>query len=176
MVSPLQNAIDFLVDFGFFDVILPFILVFTIMFAILEKTKIFGAETDRTKNVNAMVSFVVAFFVVATPKIVKSIQISLPQVALILIVLVSFMLLAGSFFSSKEEFSFEKSGWKIFLTFVVFLGIVAIFLNSVAWLDPILRYIAEKWRDTFIVSLIFLGLVIAVIFFVVGKDKNKGGS
>ena len=151
MVSPLQNALDFLVAFGFFDVILPFIFVFTIMFAILEKTKIFGKDEVKSKNINAMIALVTAFFVI-----------------------VAFLMLAGSFMAD-EEFSFKDSGWRVFLTLVVFFGIVAIFLNSVDWLEPIIRYITEKWTDTFIVSLIFLGLIIGIIFFVVGSGKNKGG-
>lgn len=177
MVSPLQNALDFLVDFGFFDIILPFLLVFTIVFAILEKTKIFGKETDRNKNINAMVAFVIAFFVIATPQIVTSIQVSIPQVALVLVVLVSFMMLAGSFISGEKEFSFQdRTGWKIFLTLTVFFGIVAIFLNSLDWLDPVLRYIIERWTDTLIVSILFLGIIIGVIFFVVGSGDKKGGN
>nr|MBI4156722.1 hypothetical protein [Candidatus Woesearchaeota archaeon] len=174
MVSPLQNALDFLVAFGFFDVILPFIFVFTIMFAILEKTKIFGKDEVKSKNINAMIALVTAFFVIVTPKVVKSIQVSLPQVALVLVVIVAFLMLAGSFMAD-EEFSFKDSGWRVFLTLVVFFGIVAIFLNSVDWLEPIIKYITEKWTDTFIVSLIFLGLIIGIIFFVVGSGKNKGG-
>ena len=70
MASTLNNAIQFFRDFGLFDVVLPFLLVFTIMFAILEKTKILGTEDKEghvsKKNLNSMVSFVVAMLVVTT--------------------------------------------------------------------------------------------------------------
>ena len=46
-MTALGSAIDFLKDFGFFDVILPFLLVFSILFGILEKTKVFGVEDCR---------------------------------------------------------------------------------------------------------------------------------
>ena len=81
MVSPLGKAVEFLRDFGLFDVILPFLLVFTITFAVLEKTKILGTikihGTDEympNKNLNSMVSFVVALLVVATANIVRAIN------------------------------------------------------------------------------------------------------
>ena len=79
----LGEAIDLLQDFGFFDVVLPFLLVFTIVFGILEKTKIFGTEKFKgndipKKNLNAMVAFSIAFFVVAAKEIVASLQESLP--------------------------------------------------------------------------------------------------
>ena len=44
MVTPLNNAIEFLREFGFFNVVLPFLLVFTVVFGILEKTRLFGTE------------------------------------------------------------------------------------------------------------------------------------
>ena len=159
MASPLENAVQFLIDFGFFDVILPFLLVFTIIFAVLEKTRILGAEGDKEKaktNINSLVAFTIALFVVATKEIVRAIQVSLPQVALILIILISFLLLAGSFM--KDKFSLEERGfWKHFLTITSFLAIITIFLNAFGWLNPVLDYIRDKWQDTFVVSIIFLG-------------------
>src|SRR3989344_2060049 len=61
----LGDAVKLLQDFGFFDVILPFLLVFTVVFGILEKTKIFGTEGEKghpKKNIDAMVAFVIAIF------------------------------------------------------------------------------------------------------------------
>jgi hypothetical protein len=174
MASPLANSIQFLIDFGFFDVILPFILVFTISFAIFEKTKVFGTKDEQMKrNINAMVSFVIALVVVATPKIIGVIQVSLPQVALFLIVIIAFMMLAGSFMSGDKEFSFKDTGWGGFLTFVVFFGVLAIFLNALDWLEGIIDYVKFYWTDTLIVSLIFLAIVVGVIMYVV-KDPKKG--
>ena len=39
--SGFRGVIDFLGKLGVYDVILPFLLIFTIVFAILEKTKIY---------------------------------------------------------------------------------------------------------------------------------------
>lgn len=181
MVSPLGNAIQFLENFGFFDVLLPFLLVFTVVFGILEKTRIFGSEKDKDgmehpkQNINSMIAFVIGLFVVVTPKLVRGIQVSLPQIAFILIALVSFMLLAGSIVSSGE-FSFEKrTGWRVTLTLLLFISILAIFLNAVDWLDPVLDYIADRWKDTFIVSIVFLGIIIGTIFYVVRSPVKKEG-
>ena len=175
MASPLENAVQFLIDFGFFDVILPFLLVFTIIFAVLEKTRILGAEGDKEKaktNINSLVAFTIALFVVATKEIVRAIQVSLPQVALILIILISFLLLAGSFM--KDKFSLEERGfWKHFLTITSFLAIITIFLNAFGWLNPVLDYIRDKWQDTFVVSIIFLGVVIGAIYFVMSGKKKE---
>ena len=76
MPSPLEIAVNFLKDFGFFDVVLPFLLVFTIVFAVLEKTLILGKEENNKpkKNIDAMVAFSIALFVVAASNIVDVLQ------------------------------------------------------------------------------------------------------
>ena len=42
--SVFRDVIDFFFQLGIYDVILPFLLIFTIVFAILEKTRVFGTE------------------------------------------------------------------------------------------------------------------------------------
>ncbi|MBI5073475.1 hypothetical protein HZA99_06685, partial [Candidatus Woesearchaeota archaeon] len=48
-------------SYGLTDALLPFLLIFTILFAMLQKTKILGAGK---KNFNVMVSFIIAAMVV----------------------------------------------------------------------------------------------------------------
>jgi len=176
MASALGNAVEFLKEFGFFDVILPFLLVFTVVFGILEKTRIFGTEKLKgedypKKNLNSMVAFVIAFFVVATKEVVTSLQVSLPQVALVLIILLSFLMLAGSFMGDKT-FSFENSKWAVFLTLVSFLAVLLIFLNSFGWLDPIMAYIGAN-PGTVAVPTVLVGVVIGTIVYVVGGTPKE---
>lgn len=176
MPTVLGSAIEFLQEFGFFDVILPFLLVFTIVFGILEKTKIFGVEKvgDKEypkKGINSMIAFVIAFFVIAAREVVASIQVSLPQVVLVLIVLVSFMLLAGSFMSDKQ-FSFENSKWAIFLTLVIFISVLLIFINSFGWLSPVTSFFAGN--TALLAPIAFLVILVGAVLYVVG-GKPKGG-
>ena len=61
----LGGTIDFLGRLGVYDVLLPFLLVFTLVFAFLEKTKVLGVEivkdkagnehTYTRKNLNAII-------------------------------------------------------------------------------------------------------------------------
>ncbi len=179
-MTALGSAIDFLRDFGFFDVILPFLLVFSILFGILEKTKVFGVEEIdgkkyARKNINSMVAFVIAFFVIATKEIVTALQVSLPKVALVLTIVVCFMLLAGSFMA-EGEFSFEKNKfWKGFLTLVMFLAVIAIFLDAFGWLDSIIDYVLSENSSIVIPLVIFAGMI-GTVFYIIGgspKSANK---
>jgi hypothetical protein len=89
VTTPLGNAINFLKELGFFDVVLPFLLVFTIVFAILEKTRILGTMkvSDGTdvanKNLNSVVAFVIGLLVNFSPSTVLVILIVLAVVLII---------------------------------------------------------------------------------------------
>ena len=127
--SALGVTIEFFKRFGIFDVVLPFWLVFTVVFAILQKSQILG---ENKKNLDATVAFVVAMLVVAATKIVKVINTALPQVTLLVVVALSFLLMIG-IFMKPDNTLYEKLSqkWMTFLMIIMFIGVVAIFLNSI---------------------------------------------
>jgi|GEM_PF-517483 len=66
----LSEVIQLWKDYGVFEFYLPFVLMFTIFYGLLNKSKIFGdPKTERqATNINVVVSFVAALFVmVYTP-------------------------------------------------------------------------------------------------------------
>lgn len=178
--TPLGNAIDFLNRFGFYDVVLPFLIIFTLVFAILEKTKILGMDEKTKKpkqNINAMVAFTVALFFIAIPKVVSALKLSLPYVAILLVVIMAYLMLVGAYASGDKEFNFENSRfWKGFLGILVFIALLVIFLNSFGWLDSVWDYIVENWQDTFIVSLIFVAAIIGTVFWVMKSSSSTKGA
>jgi hypothetical protein len=54
--------------------------------------------------------------------------------------------------------------------------VLAVFLNSIGWLFPILDYVTQNWDQTFIVSLIFLGIVVGIILYIVRTPKEENTS
>ena len=189
-MSVLSDALDFLREFGIFDVILPFLLVFAVVFGILEKTRIFGEETIgkvtySRKNLNALVAFVLAMLVVAARKVVVIINAALPLVSLLVIVALSFLLMIGIFMNPGNTL-YEKlsGGWMTFLMFVMFVAVVFIFLGNIpanekqSWLGFTFDYITEFWSGTMIATLILLGVIIWAIMFITKGDharESKGG-
>src|SRR3989338_5582651 len=89
-VSSFRSSMEFLDKVGVFDVVLPFLLVFTIIFALLEKTRVFGTEKISgeeytKKQLNSLVAFVMAFFVIASSRLVEIItKISANVIVLVL--------------------------------------------------------------------------------------------
>ncbi len=137
-----RGVIQFMDKMGVYDVILPFLLIFTIVFAILEKTKVLGVEKigDKEvtkKNINSIVAVIIAFLIVASTKMVAVINEVMANVVLLLLLGVSFLILVGVFFTDKQ-FSLEKyPKWIGFFMVLMFIGIVIIFLNALGWLEAI---------------------------------------
>ncbi|MDP4012689.1 MAG: hypothetical protein Q8R00_03745 [Candidatus Nanoarchaeia archaeon] len=171
--TTLGNAVEVLSSFGFFDVILPFLLVFTITFGVLEKVKFFGADK---KNLNAMLAFTVAFLVVAATQITTAIQLSVPKVAFVLVILISFLLLVASMmkpgdFDFLGQFGELKWSWVA----VIAVAIVGIFLSSVGWLEPIIDFFNTNLGGPVLSTLVFVVVMIAVLFWLTWEKKNTTG-
>ncbi|MBU3940354.1 MAG: hypothetical protein KKH88_00280, partial [Nanoarchaeota archaeon] len=135
MTSPLVNAIEFLKEFGFFDVVLPFLLVFSISFAVLEKTKILGVESDGKtpkKQINSMVAFVIGMIVVATNKIVTILNEAIPNIVLLLVMIVLFLMLAGTLAKNDKDGFKLDSKLQTTLVIVSLISIIIILLTTIS--------------------------------------------
>ncbi|MBT7508622.1 hypothetical protein HN652_06405 [archaeon] len=163
--SMFRETIGFFEVLGLYDVILPFLLVFTIVFAILEKTKILGTDKDGStkKNINAIVAFVSAFLVIASTTLVSTINEVIANTVLILILIICFMLLVGAMHTGEKEFSLENfPAWMKFFMFLIFIGISVIFINALGWFEGLLTLLNQmdmEWVSSFVFLLIMFGFV-----------------
>ncbi|MGM5482828.1 MAG: hypothetical protein ACQESF_05175 [Nanobdellota archaeon] len=188
--SAFGDVIEFFGRLGIYDVVLPFLLTFTIFFAILERTKVLGTEEldgeeITKKNLNAMVAFIVAFLVVATPKMVAVINEALPHFVLLVLVSVSFLMLIGTFYGKDELENGVKVGqtWKLFLMVISFIGVILIFAHAIPykgepWLEFAWDYVVDNFTSTAVSSvvmiLVFIGLMLWVTKSSSEKKKNNG--
>ncbi len=180
----LGNAIDFFKTLGVYDVLLPFLLVFTVMFAILERTKVLGVESNgiTKKNLNAMVAFVTAFFVVASSKLVETITRVSSEIIILMMLLVFFLMLVGTFYKKSDidkEGVFLEKEWKTgFMAFVA-ICIVFIFLNALTnetgdtWLEVFWDWLSRFYTDTTVAALLLVIFMIAVMYFISRSEETK---
>ena len=179
-MSVFRDALLFLNDIGVYDVVLPLLLIFSIVFALLEKTKVFGEENlpsgkpTTRKNINAMVAFVAAFFVVASAQLVGIIHALIAQVSLVLVTFIMFMILIGVF--KKDEALSLEGGWEKFFMIIAFVAIVLIFMNSMGWLQLLWEYLAFNWNSEFVAIVILFGLIVAFIAWVTKSGKKEASS
>jgi hypothetical protein len=172
MAEGFVGILAFFEQIGVYRVVLPFLLVFTIVFAILEKTKVFGMETIgekkyTRKNVNAMVAFSISFMVIASAQLVEIITAVSSWMVILLMLSISFLILVGSFWQEGEGV-FLEGPWRNTFMAIMFIGIIAIFLEAIKrpdgepWLEFLFRYIVQNFSSTAVASIILV--VIVVIF------------
>ncbi len=184
--TPLGNVIIFLQKMGIYDVVIPFLLIFTIVFAILERTRALGTEKVGTedvprKNLNAIAAFAIAFLVIASSKLVETITMISSQMVVVLVLLVFFMVLIGTVTAEGKAHELLGSyGQKTFVV-VVSIAIIALFLNALktdagyTWLEVVISWIGQFWSSTAVAAvLLMIGVVIFVIWMTRTKSSEGG--
>ncbi len=102
---------------GGFDLLLPFLLVFTLIFAVLQKISLFGKDKH---NIDMIVALVMSIFFLNNTYLIFILQKFLPSVSLILIVVLMFLLVFG-LFGKKTEFKEHMRGWAFLFSLVAIL-------------------------------------------------------
>jgi len=170
------GAIQFLQRLGVYEIVLPFLLVFTIVFAILEKTRILGVEKIENKeytkkNLNAIAAFVISFLVVASTTLVRAINTAVANVVLLLILVISFIMLVGIFYGTGEATLEKHPGWARFFIVIVFLAIVLIFLDALGWLQTVIGFILLSDQFDWVATVVLLAIILLFMWFVT-KDSR----
>lgn len=182
MASTFREALEFFDRIGIYDVVLPFLLVFTIVFAILEKTKVFGMEEIEgkkytRKNLNAMVSFVIAFLVIASSKLVETITQVSSHMVILLLLAIFFLILVGAFYKEGEGV-FLEGGWKTLFMIIMFVGIVVVFLNAIktesgeSWWEWFWDYLGAHWTSAGVASIILLIIILIFMYYIIYEPKE----
>lgn len=147
--------------------VLPFLLIFFIVFAILEKTKVFGEDNKQT---NALIAFVIGliFVGVAFPKEVVENLILFLTVALVVLFVV--LVLWG--FVSGKELKIESTGlrWTIGIAIVVSVVIAVLWATGIQGGAFDLLF-GQSWSGTFWTNLLFVVLVGAALALILKNSK-----
>ena len=150
--------------------ILPFLLVFFIVFAILEKTKLFG---EGKKQLNALISFVIGliFVSVLSPVLVINNLILFLTIAIVAIFVI--LLLWGFIFGDIKE-GFKPEPWmKIGLAIIVGIGFIVAIIFATGFYDKIKEFLfGQSWSNTFWTNFAFI-LVIAIALALILYQKKK---
>src|SRR3989344_1864990 len=102
------------------ETILPFLLVFTLVFAVLQKSKILG---DGKKQIDAIVALVIGLLVISFGQATGYILQLIPFLAVSLVVILVLMLLLGSFTEQGKFFEKFPKGIKYILMVSVTLAV-----------------------------------------------------
>jgi hypothetical protein len=176
------NFVDIDSFFGGIDLmsVMVFLLIFAVIFAILQKTRLMG---DEKKNINVIISLVIALSAVlphfspsaARFDIVPIISEALPGVSIVLVAIVMMMILIGLFAHDRLYFGLTAPGWIAFLSFIVILVIFGSAANW--WVPGFNTWISDMFGEgalRVVIMILIFGIIIAFITSEPNKDKKLG--
>ena len=167
-ISNVRNAPDLLVrleQFGLLDAVLPFILIFAIIFTVLSTTKVLGEK----KNIPTLVAIVMALLVVIPhvlgtyppgQDVVNIVNTALPNVSLLIVIIIAALVLIGIFRPGKEGIP----GGGLF-AFISAGAIIYIFGLAAGWWETIgvFSFLSNPDIQMVVVILLVFAFVISLI-------------
>ena len=147
--------------------ILPFLLVFFIVFAVLQKTKLLG---DGKKQLDALVSFVIGLIFVGAvfPKLVVGNLILFMTVSLVIVFVI--LILWG--FATGGEAKIESKGMKWLAGIILFVAVVIAVLWATGYAQEVSDLLfSQNWSNTFWTSVSFI-VVIAIALAMILKGSK----
>lgn len=158
-----QRVMDQLTDLGLFDFILPFLLIFAVIFGVLSYMKMFG----DSRGVNVLIALVIGLLAVRWPVYTDFLNIISPKLGIGLVILLVLIILIGLFVPRGAK---AVVGWiLISIGFIIFLVIMA---QTYELLRPAYGggFLTEDLVGYLILVALLIGVVVAVV---VGGSKSQ---
>ncbi|MFQ5474277.1 MAG: hypothetical protein ACE5DM_00405 [Candidatus Nanoarchaeia archaeon] len=181
MVS-FQDLIIRLENLGLYDVMLPFFLIFVLVFAILQKSKILHARGDeadrRAKGYDMVVALIIGALVVvphvlglypANADVIVIMNTALPNIALVLVALLSLFLIVG-LFGGRAAWVGKLTGWVALVAFVL---VGYIFARAAGWFEGSLPNWLWWLEDPDTQALLIVVAVFAIIIWFITKEPPR---
>ena len=165
---------------GVFQFYLPFVLVFAIFYGLLDKSKVFGKDS-QAKRLNAVIALVAALYVVGyTPVGVQLINFAdylgalFSDAAVVIVTLLVFLMIVFMLVPTQE--AGLKKWWNILIVIAALIAL-AIFLNAGG---GTIFGIFGNFSSSFglsaqdIAVIVLLLLTVAVIYWLTKGEKSSG--
>ncbi|MEM4397709.1 MAG: hypothetical protein QW757_03750 [Candidatus Woesearchaeota archaeon] len=157
---------------GVLEVLLPFLLVFTIAFAVLQKSLILG---QNSKKFNSIVAMVIGFVTVMPhivgrgPDVVPVINNALPNVSLLMIASMMVLLMIGVFGPNVSVYNTQL------VPIVVLFSAIAVGYSFIAAAGglPLVPFLNDPDTWNLIVALLVFGIVVWFITKEETKNPNQ---
>ncbi len=171
-----QDAIINLENLGLTDVLLPFLLIFTLIFAVLQKTKILGEEK---KNINTMIALVIALLVViphvtnsypSGTDIVEILNTVLPQISLLIVAILMLIVVVGIFYPT----TYGIGSWSGVAAIIGIIGLIWIFGAATGWFGGWDWFVSTFGEET--ITLVIVILVFAIIVYLITREQRTPGT
>ncbi len=154
-------------NYGVFSYVLPFLIIFALLFGILQKTKLLG-KPDKTKGINAVIAFGVSLASLQFDFVSTFFSTIFPRFGVLLAVFLVLIIAIGFFVKEEDLGKLQWIGWVVGIGAVVWA-----WSNWNFWGD---NYGLGGWmQEYFWVVIVFIAIGGGVAM-ILNSDKEKKGS
>lgn len=160
--GPMEQMVMQWAQMGFFTVLLPFVLVFAVVFAILEKIDLL-----KNKGVHLIIALAVAFFTIANQYVVSFFTPLFSNLGLGVAILICLVIVIGLAIKPEE------STWKtIFIIMGIIIFIVILARSQLfAYIFPSVQ--CDAYCQGVVIFLIVIALAVIAAIFLGKKEKQE---
>ena len=166
----LRGVFSYWESAGVFEIFLPFILVFSIVFAVLENVKIFGE--GNKKGINAIIALSLAILVANNVYIRELLHRFLPNVAFFMVLILVVIMLVSTMSGQAKFLGTQYTTWGLVISilFVIWSLLadnVGDLYNLPYWLDWGM-YIDVQTQAVLLAIAVFFG-----VYFIATRSGDK---
>ncbi len=160
-IRSVPDFLNFLEEQGFFQYVLPFLLIFAIVYAILTNSKILGDN----KGASALIAVAIALLSLQLNFVPAFFQNIFPKFGIGLSILLIALILAGAFITDLEKKETYK--WIFFgLGALIFIIITILSLSD-------FNFAGSWWWNQYgSLMIVLVIIIVAVILVIVGSKKT----
>lgn len=173
----LEGFVGAMESWGLTDVMLPFLLIFTIIFAVLEKSKLLGVER---RNLNTVIALVISLITVIPhitgtfPSGMDPIEImnsALPSVSIVIVAIIMLLILIGLFGQEQIFLGLSMPGWIAFISVII---ILIVFGGAAGWwASGFTGWISEFFGDDGVAIVLMILVFGVIIAFITGGEGER---
>ncbi|MSS74333.1 hypothetical protein EXS72_01700 [Candidatus Pacearchaeota archaeon] len=151
------------------EAILPFVLIFTVVYAILQKSGILGKDKQQ---IDALVALVVGLITITFANAVGIINDLLPFLAVSIVLILVFLILVAMVSTGKEGIELHP-GFKWTIAILAFIAVfIAGLVVTGAW-----TWLANKFETSsgasWVTNIVFIIIILVAFVIVFLGDKKK---
>jgi hypothetical protein len=168
MVTTITEVLNIWNDIGVFSYVIPFLLIFAVVFAILDKTKMLSGKESENRGIIAIIAVSIGLLSLQFDFVSEFFAVVFPRFGIGLALFLVVLIFLGFFYPEGKE------GWSGKVAWVGWTVGVGVFIWALASWDEWSAYSGfGGWFVENVWALIILGVLIAIIFIVKRPKKVK---
>jgi len=168
MVYDIQTLLQEWESIGIFDYVLPFLIIFSLIYAVLTSTNLFG---KKNKPVYVLIAVAIGLMALRVGYVQQFFAEVFPRLGVGLAILLVVIILVMGFVFDKH-----KPGWFIGLYSIAGIIALIVVFNSFSELNWFGSYWWDEWGGMIIGALLIIGIIIAISVSSGPKDGQPSGN